>query len=218
MAKYCGNCGKSLDDAAKVCGYCGTPFGTAASTTIYVDPEKKAKQKKLLVAIVAAVAAVAVLITAITAVSNLVGYKGVVRRTVNAIEDYDIDALINLTSELRLDVYDYYGGEAIENMYESQLTALLDLYEDKTGGDFRLSYEIEDVEELSDRKVDTYVDNLHSMFDDLGSYKIDKILVVELDVTAKDGRDKYESDLELYLIKEDGKWKLLQIGEDLWVG
>ena len=49
MAKFCGNCGKPMEDHAKVCGNCGTPLegGTSSKVKLKIeDSRKKEKFKK----------------------------------------------------------------------------------------------------------------------------------------------------------------------------
>ena len=50
MARFCGNCGKPLEEGAKVCGYCGTPVdenSVRIPLTKTVDPERNGKLRKM---------------------------------------------------------------------------------------------------------------------------------------------------------------------------
>ena len=70
MSKFCGNCGKMLDDDVKVCGYCGTP-----AITPNVNPmnnttkQSSGKLKKIVVSMIAVVAIVVGIIS-FSSVSN----------------------------------------------------------------------------------------------------------------------------------------------------
>ena len=49
MAKFCGNCGRPMEDNAKVCGNCGTPLEGGSSSTVKLkieDPQKKRNSRK----------------------------------------------------------------------------------------------------------------------------------------------------------------------------
>lgn len=213
MAKFCGNCGKQVEEGAKVCGNCSTPIasensGNTAIPTIpgvdYVDPEKKAKNKKLIKMVLGAVALIVVLVIAINIISGFVGYKGVVRKTMNAYKNYNIDALVDISSDFFLT----YGD--VEYYFEGQISSDHDYFEDRVGHKYNITYEITDSYTLSDRKFSELIYEL-SYYDDFDTDVISDARVVTLEVTAKDGKKIATLSKELILTKEAGSWKLLEM-------
>lgn len=219
MAKFCGNCGTQLDDSARVCGNCGTPLANSnngATDNIpgveYGDPAKKAKQSKIIKLGVALVALIVVTVIVINIVSGFVGYKGMVRKFMAAYEDYDVDALASMTSDLRLDVFDKYGDDYYEDYYENIIYNALDYFEEEVGHDFKLSYKITDAYKMTERKVDKMFEVAEEYVEDPEDYGISEVMSIELEVTAKSGKKTETKDLELCIVKESGKWKLYDIG------
>lgn len=218
MSKFCGNCGAQLDDTAKVCGYCGNALSiepeNTKTTTIpgirtEADKEKSAKMTKNIKTIVVAVALVIVLSLGINVVSSFTGYKGVVRKVVNAFEDYDMNTLCSYASSLC-----YYGNdiEYYEDIFEDRVSAKLDYYENMLGHNLKMNFEIVDSYKLDDRKVDNLLEEL----EDMGAYagKIDTIRRVEIELEIKGSRNTSTFLIDdLLLIKENGKWKVLYLND-----
>ena len=217
MSKFCGNCGAQLDDSARVCGYCGVAFGNepvnTSNTSIpgvvsEADKEKAAKTKKLIKTGATAVAAIIVLSIVISIISSFTGYKGVVRKVVNAFEDYDMNTLCSYASSLS-----YYGDdvEYSEEYFEEMVSSKLDYYEEELGHNLKMSFEITDSYKLDDRNRDDLFDDL----EDSGVYvgNISTIRMVELELEIKGSRrtSTYTVD-DLLLVKENGKWKVLYLG------
>lgn len=215
MSKFCGNCGAQLDDAAKICGYCGTPLNEGNKTVSnipginYTDPEKKAKTKKRIKLFCSLAVVIVVIVLAINILSGFIGYKGVTRKVINAYKSYNIDALIDMTSPTLLDIYDSFdGSNYIENYYQNYLSNDLDYYEDSAGHNFKISYEINNTYELSERKIDSLFNDLSNYGDEFDNDDISKIMVVEVKITAKDRKSTASKTIDICLSKENGKWNL----------
>lgn len=210
MAKFCGNCGAKLDDDAKVCGQCGTPLD-GASTNIsglkVVDPEKQKKVKKAvkLAAVLAALVVVAVI--ALNIASKYTGYNGLLRKVMTAYENYDIDTLVSLSS----DMY-YYGEEDwVEYYFEYTVGNNLDSFESSVGHSYKLSYEVDETYVMSERKADEMLNEIENTYADFDISVIDKIVVADLTLTAKQGSKSVNRDIKVIMSKENGVWKLLYI-------
>lgn len=218
MSKFCGNCGAQLDDSAKVCGYCGVALSNEqaniSATSIpgivsETDKEKAAKIKKLIKMGAIAIVAIIVLFVGFNIISSFTGYKGVVRKVVNAFEDYDMNTLCSCASSLS-----YYGDdiEYYEEVFEERVSYKLDYYEEELGHNLKMDFEIIDSYKLDDRNKDALLDDLENS----GAYigKIDTIRMVELELTIKGSRSTstYISE-DLLMVKENGKWKVLYLGE-----
>lgn len=215
MEKFCGNCGNQVEEGAKVCGNCGTPVvnddGKMSVSDVpgisYVDPEKKAKNKKRAKLVLGAGALVIVLVIAFNIISGFVGYKGAVRKVMNAYKDYNVDALVDMSSDLYL----FYGDDSyIEYYFEESVSNDLEDFEDRVGHKYKISYEITEAYTVSDRKFNELIDSL-SYYEDFDTDIISKIMVVEIEVTAKEGKKTSTKSKELYLTKESGAWKLLYL-------
>lgn len=148
---------------------------------------------------------VVIAIIAINIISGFVGYKGAVRKIMNAYEDYDLNTIVSMSSELYycMDNENYaddYFGNIISND--------LGNFENQVGHKYKLTYEITDNYVMPEHKYQNLLDTL-SYYDEFDSDIISKVMVVELDVTAREGRDNLTIHLELTLTKENGSWKLL---------
>lgn len=213
MAKFCGNCGAQMGDTAKVCGNCGMPFGpaTQVNSVQIVDSEKKKKTrkkvKKIITLCVSIVCLILAVVVAINIVASFSGYKGLLRKVMVAYEDYDIDTLISLSS----DIY-YYGSKDFAEVYfENAVGYALDDFESSVGHSYKLSYEIEEIYMLSNRNFQSALDNIFWMYSEFDTSIIEKIAVAQINVTAKQGNRSVDRELKITMSKEAGTWKVLYI-------
>ena len=213
MGKFCGNCGTQVADGAKVCGNCGTPLvnegGKMPVSEVpgidYVDPEKKAKNKKQVKIVLGVAILIVIFMIAFNIISGFVGYKGTVRKIMKAYESYNIDTLIDMSSDLYL----FYGDDSyIEYYFAEPVSDDLENFENSVGHKYKISYEITEAYTVSDRKFGALISNL-SNYGDFDVDIISKIMIVELEVTAKEGKKTTTINKELYLTRENGSWKLL---------
>lgn len=210
MAKFCGNCGTQLEDNAKICGNCGTPLD-GASTNIpglkVTDPEKQKKMKKTVKRVVGLAILVAVAIIAFNIVSQFTGYNGLLRKVMTAYENYDIDTLVSLSS----DMY-YYGEEDwVEYYFEYSVGDDLDSFESSVGHSYKLTYEINETYVMSERKVDEMLSEIEYSYSDFDVSVIEEVVVADLTVTAKQGSKSVNQDMSIVMTKENGTWRLLYI-------
>lgn len=210
MAKFCGNCGTQLEDNAKVCGNCGTPLD-GAYTNIpglkVTDPEKQKKMKKTVKRVVGLVLLVAVAIIGFNVVSQFTGYNGLLRKVMTAYEKYDIDTLVSLSS----DMY-YYGEEDwVDYYFDYSVGNDLDSFEASVGHSYKLTYEINETYVMSDRKVDEMLSEIEYSYPDFDVSIIEKVVVADLTVTAKQGSKSVNQDMNIVMTKENGTWRLLYI-------
>lgn len=213
MAKFCGNCGAQMEDNAKVCGNCGTPFGAATQVTgvHIVDLEKKKKLKrkikKISMICVSVVCLILAIVIAINVITSFSGYNGLLRKVLAAYEDYNVDALISMSS----DIY-YYGSEDFAEIYfENAVGYGLDYFESAVGHSYKLSYEIGETYTLSNRNFQSLLDNISRMYAEFDTSIIDKVAVAQITVTAKQGNHSADRELKVTMSKEAGTWKVLYI-------
>lgn len=210
MAKFCGNCGTQLEDNAKICGQCGTPLD-GASTNIpglkVVDPEKQKKLKKMGKRIVVLVALVIVAVIAFNVVSQFTGYNGLLRKVMAAYEKYDIDTLISLSS----DMYFYGDEDWVENYFKYNVGGDLDSFESAVGHRYKLSYEVNEIYTVSNRKLDDMLDQIEYSYADFDIGMIEKIVIADLTVIAKQGNKSISREMDIVMSRENGTWRLLYI-------
>nr|WP_298056202.1 zinc ribbon domain-containing protein [uncultured Lachnoanaerobaculum sp.] len=210
MAKFCANCGAPMEDGDVVCGQCGTPV----SNVVKDKKEQKAtgeggNNKKLGIAV--AVGCAVVVIAVIAVIANVIGggsgYKSTLNTMVKAIKNNDSTTIVSISSSISEDIY---KSEDYDKMIDRFLDNKLDSYEDRIDGEVKkITYEIKDKSEVTDRKLEKYKDKLSDDYN-VDTNGITKMIKIDkLKLTVK-GRKKSSSDsIEgLYLIKENGKWTI----------
>lgn len=213
MAKFCGKCGATLADDALVCGFCGERCDDASSGATpsgYTPPEERQKKTKLIMSIGIGLAILIVLIVVINIVLSNTGYKGAVKKIFNAYKNDNVDALVDMSSMIYFSM-DYDDDDDLEYYFEYKLSETLDNFEDSIGSSYKLSYEITDQYELSNRKYEQIMEELEYYFDDIDDSEIDSIRLVKVKMTAKRGERSKSETINIYLSKEKGGWKLLYL-------
>ena len=214
MAKFCGNCGMQLDDSARVCGNCGTPLESTAVNTLVITAVKSEKKKKMrkkvkrvLGLLIGLSVLVFVAITTLKIVKNYTGTNGVVRKAMSAYMDYDILELVDLSS----DMYYYTEDEYDEKYFRNVVGRAFDDFEVYVGRNYKLTYEIKDTYELSNRNIETMLTRIEESYPNFDVSIIEKVVTAEISITAEGGKKTYVRDVEITMSKEDGEWKILYI-------
>lgn len=223
MAKFCATCGAPVKEGDRVCGKCGAPISGTAPLPEKAEEEKKSENeiskklfdgKKKSLNLVRLIAAVVILILVAVIVVNVAvrftGYKGALRTMVNALEDFDMDALEKVTSGISNEIYGLQYGDDLSRHYEDMVTRKLDYYEDDLGPIRSIKFQITGESEFSDRrirKVEEWLEEKYGI--DTDGLGIKKIMALDLTLTVKGskGTEKYYVQ-DLYLIKERGGWKI----------
>lgn len=215
MTKYCANCGNPLDENSPVCTKCAAPNphyvmpGRLPLDKLPIvknlSPAGKNKFRKKLPIFVGVFVAVVVCLVLLSSFAFGAGYKSVLRSYVKATENEDGQAMTNLMAEAYIDGYSIDSDE-LARYYEQYLAQKMEGYQNRVGHIVRLRCKIDDFEVMDKRDRDDFVDNNEIMGYDMGD--ISKVAEVELAINVK-GRDKdREFEEELYLVKENGKWKI----------
>lgn len=209
MGKFCGNCGAPLDDDAKVCGQCGTPVNESFPDDINFNPAdigKGKKMKKRIKTIAICFVLIVVVVVGINIGSNFVGKKGLIRKAMKAFEEYNIGTIVSLSS----DIYYYYGDEdAVESYFENSVGQMLDEFEDTIGYNYKLSYKINEIYEVSERRERDLFESFRSVFSELDVSMIDKVSMADITLTIKQGERSLNKSLQITMTKEGKDWKLL---------
>ncbi len=211
MAKFCGNCGTQLDDDARVCGQCGTPIdesrGKVPGLKI-VDPEKKKKLIKKMKMVIVLAVVIFIAVVGIRIARNFTGTNGLVRKVMAAYEKYDIDTIVSLSS----DMYYYDDNENyVEEYFEYAVGRNIDNFESSVGHSYKMSYEVEEIYDLSQRKQDEMLKNIEYSYPDFDVDVINKIAVADVKITAKQGSKSVNKTVKITMSKEGKTWKLLYI-------
>lgn len=209
MAKFCGNCGAQMDDADKVCGQCGTPFAGAAisDSTPAVKEKGNNKVVKLIVGVIVAIVAIVVIANI---VGNYSGYKGTINKMVKALQNYDTATLESVASSIIEEtVVAWYGDDYdVYDYYDEAISDTLDKYEDSVGTIKKISYEITDETELSDRRLNELKDNLEDSYN-MDTSDIKKVVQVDLKINVKGSKKSSTYNVNnIYMIKENSDWKV----------
>lgn len=214
MAKFCGNCGTQLDDCAKVCGNCGTPLGGAPVSVRkvrVVDPEKKKemqkKVKKITVLCFVLALLVIIAIIAFNVISAFTGYNGLVRKVMTAYEEYDLDTLVSVSSDMYVSENENYA----ESYFESTVGYALDSFESSVGHSYKLSYKVNETYTVSKRNFETMMEDISWRYSEFDASVIEEIVVADITITAKQGSKSVNRDIKVTMSKEYGDWKLLYI-------
>lgn len=210
MNKFCGYCGAKLDSEDRVCGECGTPVSDVGNSGVggRINPAAKQKIKKRVKIAVIMVAILAVVAAAAVIVLNVIGPRGLVHKTMMAYEKYDIDTIIENSSE----VYYYASYEdAAEEYFKFAVGSGLDYYESSVGHSCKYSYDIDEIFTLSERKYASVVSNLESIYPDYNVDMIEEIVVANLVVTAKRDKNTASGEVCITMTKESDGWKILYI-------
>ena len=212
MSKYCPECGAEINDEAKVCEQCGTAIETAIEKPA---EDKAAKKKKILIlAGVIAGAVLVVVIALVILISSIVssfGAEGTAKKFAKAMAAENTKKMISLTSDVYKEYYEFYQEkydvDELEEEYEQELEYVNSFFENYAGSDYKLKYEIEDVDFYSEDMLDDMYGWYEDTYDvDTDVIKESAMVEVEFQV-SKDGKD-YFYDVDLVMVKENNTWRV----------
>lgn len=211
MAKFCGNCGSPLEARARVCGQCGTPVEdisyVSAGIMESAIPKQSKVNSKLVKRIVAVILILALIFTGFKIITTFTGANGLVHKAMAAYIDYDVDSLIEMSSDL------YYTDDSVlgllELRYKSHLDYALDEFDSSVGYDYKLSYEITEMYTLPERKLDGLYSELKYFSTDYDFDLIEEVKIAEILLTATQGKKSGSVELTIGLSKEPDGWALL---------
>lgn len=208
---FCGKCGAQNADNAEFCAQCGeklkkiTP--TATETETISVPNQNDKNRKVGM-IAVAVAIVAVIIICVTLFGGR-GYKSTVKKFIDAMNDADAEAMVELMPEgvvdYALEQSGYYSDDLdylIEVLDES-LEDTMDSLDSYLGEDWEISYEILDTDNIKGDDLDTLKDE-YEEFD----VKVSAAKDVEIKLTVKADETESSNSINLTLIKVGRSWYL----------
>lgn len=187
-------------------------------------PAPKKSKKGLIIGVVAVIIAVIIAVVVTVLVMNnsdgkktdeddeevveLTGSEATLDKFIKAYDKKDGDAIYQLIPRFMEDVFDYYGRD-VENAIEADIENFYDYMEDinsNLDGNLSLSYKITDEDQISNSYLEDFIDLFERYSDNFDEDKLTDSILYEVKVTAECNGEKEKVDLELYLIKYDGKW------------
>ena len=212
MAKFCGNCGTQNEDLANVCGNCGTPFEVPAAPEAPVvaeapaAPAKKSKGKLIGIIAGAVAATVALIVVLVLLLGG--GAEGTAKKFLEAYFDGDGETAYALMSEYAKDESDIDEDEFVERI-EEFADMLLENAEEEYGDNIKFTVTVTDSEKLDDNDLeDLFGDDYEDIMED---NDITEAVLVEAEVEVKGDDDSDSDEAELYMVKENGQWKVFRM-------
>ena len=169
----CKKCGTENPDGAKYCSKCGKALNEKS-------PAKKNREKGI-------VLAVCVIVAVVLLVYTLGGrsYKKTIDTFVTSQFAVDAQSIVELLPEKVVD------------------KALVDSLDQSLGDDWKLSYKMTNVEDVTDDDLD----DLKSNYEDI-NVKVSAAKTVEVEFTLKGDETEVSNSLEISVIKVDRSWYL----------
>ena len=205
MAKYCGYCGKPIEEGIKTCGNCGASLKDMPSGQL-----KNRKEKDIVQLVTVAVLLLIAVILVINIVSGFVGAKGTARKVMNAYIDNDVDTLLNVASDYYY-IHTDLNGVSIGTYFEDQIDSVMGRYEGYMGEDYKVKYKITDSYDLNDYRATTIYDKMTAL-DDYDMENVSKVMAVKVEVEIQGESLSFTETWKLIIVKESGHWRLFSLG------
>lgn len=228
MSKFCTKCGATLDDNASFCTTCGAKFETAPQTANTANANENATilekfkananadgVKKLTsnpnfskYVGLGAVALVAIILIVVLCSLFTAGYKKTLNKYYDAVEEKDGALLMECYSEYELDFVAERRDikkKDLEKTYKATAKSSYEYYKEEYGRDFKIKYKVADKEKVEKSDLKDMEEYLQLKFDKK-KLKVSKAYLLDLEVTIKGDDDEDTEDVEVYVLKIDGKW------------
>lgn len=190
----CKKCGTENPDGAKYCSKCGKALNEKSTA-------KKNREKGIVLAL-------CVIVAVVLLVYTLGGrsYKKTIDTFVTSQFAVDAQSIVELLPEKVLDKEleetGYSKTELVEETNDS-LKKQVDYIDQYLGDDWKLSYKMTNVEDVTDDDLD----DLKSNYEDI-NVKVSAAKTVEVEFTLKGDETEVSNSLEISVIKVDRSWYL----------
>lgn len=190
----CKKCGTENPDGAKYCSKCGKALNEKSTA-------KKNREKGIVLAL-------CVIVAVVLLVYTLGGrsYKKTIDTFVTSQFAVDAQSIVELLPEKVLDKEleetGYSKSELLEETNDS-LKKQVDYIDQYLGDDWKLSYKMTNVEDVTGDDLD----DLKSNYEDI-NVKVSAAKTVEVEFTLKGDETEISNSLEVYVIKVDRSWYL----------
>lgn len=190
----CKKCGTENPDGAKYCSKCGKALNEKSSA-------KKNREKGIVLAL-------CVIVAVVLLVYTLGGrsYKKTIDTFVTSQFAVDAQSIVELLPEKvvdkALEETGYSKTELVDEANDS-LKKQVDSLDQSLGDDWKLSYKMTNVEDVTDDDLD----DLKSNYEDI-NVKVSAAKTVEVEFTLKGDETEVSNSLEISVIKVDRSWYL----------
>ena len=190
----CKKCGTENPDGAKYCSKCGKALNEKS-------PAKKNREKGIVLAL-------SVIVAVVLLVYTLGGrsYKKTIDTFVTSQFAVDAQSIVELLPEKvvdkALEETGYSKTELVDEANDS-LKKQVDSLDQSLGDDWKLSYKMTNVEDVTDDDLD----DLKSNYEDI-NVKVSAAKTVEVEFTLKGDETEVSNSLEISVIKVDRSWYL----------
>lgn len=206
---FCGKCGAKNADDAQFCTGCGAKLNggqvTKSTASVVVDANNKNRKVGMI-----AVAVVAVLVVALFI--GLFGgrsYKKTVDKFITATFEADAESIFELLPEKMIDYAleeEGYDDDELDELIDEaneDLEYQIKQIERYYGEDWKISYEIINVEDVKDRSLNSLKDD----YEDVG-VKVSAAKTIEIEFTITADETEISNSMEIAVIKVGRSWYL----------
>ncbi len=165
-------------------------------------PKKTSKFLKILKLTLLFVVILGVICVSWWVYTEKTGPKGVLKKTMQAYEAYDIDGLILISS----DMY-FYGDMDVEQEFKFMLDRGWDLLSCELGENYEFSYEVKEMYPISGRQLYSVKEKAEQRYSGFNINDIEKIVVADLEITGKKDEKEVTKQLKVFLSKEEEGWR-----------
>ena len=96
-----------------------------------------------------------------------------------------------------------------EMYFENTVGSTIDYFENSIGHNYKTSYEIVEIYDLSKRKHDELLKELEYSYPDFDTDSLDTISAAKVKITAKQDKRNVNKTIQITMVKEGDSWKLL---------
>lgn len=206
---FCGKCGVKNADDAEFCTGCGEKLngGQGVKSTSSTVTTLNDKYRK--VGMIAVAATIVVIVIAVAFLFGGRSYKATVKKFINAQFEADAEAIFKLIPEemisyvLEEEGYDDDELDELIDKGNEMIQDQLDYLERYLGEDWRASYEIMNVEDVTGGDLDDLKDHYKNV-----DVKVSAAKTIEVQLTVKAGETESSNTLDVSVIKVGRSWYL----------
>lgn len=216
MSKFCTTCGAALDDNATFCVSCGAQQAAPAAPAAPVyaapaAPEAPAPAKKSNKGLITGLIIAGVVVALVLVFFLFFGSKPT--DPLDIAIDVTYNGNFNRAKDMAPQEYwDWYEDEYDKSFddlmeeAEEEFDDMKDSLEDVYGENIKISYEVTKEKDLSEKKVEKIAEALEERYD-IDASKVSEAKEIKYDITiAGDEDEETNEDLEMTVIKYNGKW------------
>ena len=225
MSKFCKNCGVEMEETAVFCTNCGAmeerseifpeevKIEKSPATQFADKVTRTVKENSKFFTFCGAV--VAIFLVIVILISNLFGggYKKAVKNYMDVSFKGKADKIEKLAPKEYWDFIKKENKEfTIEELIkatEEKSDATLKALENKYGEKVKVKYKIIDKDKLSKRKLNRIKESIENEFG-INKKLVKACCQVDVELSVKGSKDKFEDETEMTLIKIGGSWYVVQ--------